>query len=295
LHTGVAIDPGFTINVNDESGLRLGTPRRLLDPVLGIDGWAVSVTRAPFQGEDVPYPVITIGNLSVTGQILPGVDYNIVVSGTRIASNEQEVRTLVGQGLAGGLQNLHFLTFTSTPYIGAVIRHYGGGILADLPPAPEVIEVPAPPIIVEVPAPQPVVYRFNEFTPAIHGVANPFRFETNVEGNLVGFMSLRAFAYMLGSTGDQISWNQATNTATVTGTHLHGHDVTVTVTPGNPRAQVTGIPGTVDIAEFAGASGPIGTISPINIGGTVFLPLRFVTNAFGYEVTLEGGMVTFRR
>ena len=45
-----------------------------------------------------------------------------------------------------------------------------------------------------------------------------------------------------------------------------------------------GLSETVDIAEAAPGSGTPGTVRTVNINNRVFVPLRFLTEVFGYEI-----------
>jgi len=51
---------------------------------------------------------------------------------------------------------------------------------------------------------------------------------------------------------------------------------------------VDGTVGTTDIAEFAeGQSGPAGTVAPIFYQNRIYLPFRFLFNAFGYSLDYD--------
>ena len=65
------------------------------------------------------------------------------------------------------------------------------------------------------------------------------------------------------------------------------------MTVGSNIAQVNGVP--TDIAAFAGASGPDGSIQVVPTpDGRIFLPIRFLTNAFGRTVEGIGEVVVIR-
>jgi hypothetical protein len=324
----LSIDRGFTVDWNRESGMRLGDVRELINRATGVmDGWIIPITTPPQAG--APLPVITLSGLTVTGEVLPNVDYIVAVSGTRIAQNEQRVRaSRVDQGHIGTMNEIHFNTFTvGIPFWAQTIVHGGGGPLdqapdwyaeppvitdieeivrdivndivsdvvggLDLNPIVNVPPVIIPPELLPPQTPAPVEFRFSEFTSNLMGVDDPFEWRI-IEGNRVGFMSIRAFIYLIGGTLADDAWDPSTNTARVTGTHFDGTPVTVTLTVGNPNAQIEGRPGTVDIAEVAGVSGPFGSISPYISQDRVMLPLRFIATLFGYTVTLEGNTVVFR-
>ena len=95
---------------------------------------------------------------------------------------------------------------------------------------------------------------------------------------------MRAFAYAAGVDTDNISW--ASRVATITGFNYQGQIVVVSVTPDSNMATVVtdGIPTFVDIAMMAdGLTGPYSTVRPLHEGGTIYLPLRFMFNVFGYQ------------
>ena len=280
-----------TVTVNAESGLRLDNGR-LMHPGaaghVGRAGVAFTVTRQPYGG-NAPAPEITISNLNVEGQAFPGIEYQVIVSGTHVAMNDQEVwhaRYDIGQaGVAHHLARLNRGIFTSLPYNETIIENLAGGVWEHAP-APEL----APGF-----ATATGEFRMWAGMGPIAGVDEPFRWVDLAGTNLrVGFVSARAFAYFVNGNPDVgVDWNAATSTATLQGQDVHGNAVQVVMTVGSNIAQVNGTP--VDIATFAGQSGPASSIQVVPTpDGRIFLPLRFLANAFGRTVHADGEVVVFR-
>ena len=294
--------PTVTVENADVSGLRLDSGR-LMAPTagghLGRAGVAFTVARQPYGG-DAPAPVITISNLNVEGQAFPGVEYQIIVSGTGIANNDQEVfnalrlanrphitqpAPIAGLAQAAAVSPMNRGVFTSLPFNETVLENVFGGVW-DTAPEP----APLPPAVVG-----PVEHRLWAGMGPIAGVDDPFRWVDTPGTNLrVGFLSARAFGYIINGSPDVgVEWNEATNTATITGEDINGNSVSVVMTVGSNIAQINGVP--TDIAAFAGASGPDGSIQVVPTpDGRIFLPIRFLTNAFGRTVTGEGEVVVIR-
>ena len=104
-------------------------------------------------------------------------------------------------------------------------------------------------------------------------------------GILVGMLAIRGFTALVGFP-DPI-WEAPA--ITIVGTNQRGQTVTVQILQGSNFATVNGVQ--VDIATFAGESGPANSIAPINQGGRLFLPLRFIANAFDLPINWVGGGV----
>jgi len=228
--------------------------------------------------------------LNVEGQAFPGVEYQIIISGTGVANNDQEVFNAVNErrtAEAAILRTMNRGIFTSLPYNETALENVFGGLL-DLSP---VLSDPAP----LAPAAVGNEFRMWAGMGPIAGVDEPFRWVPLAGTDLrVGFVSARAFAFFVnGSPDTGVNWNAATNTATITGQDVFGNAVSVVMTVGSNIAQVNGTP--VDIATYAGQSGPAGSIQVVPTpDGRIFLPLRFLANAFGRTVQAEGEVVVFR-
>ena len=107
----------------------------------------------------------------------------------------------------------------------------------------------------------------------------------------VGYISIRAFALLIGSNPDtqiQFHWPEA-YWATITGTHTNGSLITLSVTANDIRSVVThnGIQHEeFDLATWAGpltgrARGQLRTRLE---GGNLFIPFRAAAHMFGYEL-----------
>jgi len=77
------------------------------------------------------------------------------------------------------------------------------------------------------------------------------------------------------------------------GFDANGNLVEVVLTTGSSNAVINGQ--TVDIANFAGSSGPIGSIQTVNRNDRTFVPLRFLANAFLLDITFQDGTVFLER
>ena len=269
------------------SALRFDTGR-ILRPSVGThgrEGVAFTVMRAPDAGDN---PVITLSNLFVEGQAFPGVEYQIVVSGTAIANNDQEVyRANTSTAAEGGaLRHMSRGVFTTLPYNGTVVANVFGGVWDHAPEGgPGGITVP------------PVrELRLWEGMGAVSGVDTPFFWHRLNDELVVGMVALRVFADFVGDSNP--TWDQATQTAQVIAYDRNGNQVTLAVQANNTQAAIqnAGQPQqNVDIATAArGASGPAGTVMPLFVNDRIYLPLRFVAETFGYTVSMEGNVVVFR-
>ena len=109
----------------------------------------------------------------------------------------------------------------------------------------------------------------------------------------VGYVSLRAFAILIGSDpATEIRFNvPAAGWATVSGTHTDGRAVTISVTSNDPRVVVTFSAVQHSESDLAAWAGPLsgrsrGQLRTRNEGGNIFLPFRAVSNIFGYDVSM---------
>ena len=266
-----------TLNV-EGSALRF-SPGHLVNPQVGLTGREAvgfTVTRAANANEE---PLITLSNLSVEGQAFPGVEYQLVLSGPSIAMNDQEVFN-AHHGNAQGTQLRHMNrgVFTSLPYNGTIVMTEQG----------ESGPLPGP-----GPGPQETREFFLTEGVPFAGVEEPLYWHI-VGRNRVGMVSLRAFAYLVGGEDADFDWDSATRVGSVSSLNRHGEPVAISVTEGNPRANIRTGAGdqSVDMADYVrGLSGPTGSVYPINRGGRLYLPLRFVAELFGYRVERTGNVV----
>ena len=255
--------------VNAESGLVL---RRV------GDSNTFTVERV---SHDAP-ATITFTGLSITGALLPTVDYHVELISNRFT------RTSIGTGEAirlegdrGGTTELprEDIRFAGLNYTTLVAQVEG---------AQEFVDEDGPGQGTGLGTGgglQVENLRFWVGMSAIGAVENPFRFVDGAEGLSVAMVALRGFAYLIGGD-DNISYTTTAtghvDTVTLTGVDVLGSPVSIHLTIGSNMAVVNGM--SVDIASFAVGSGPAGSVRAQIIEGRTFLPLRFVAQAFGYVV-----------
>jgi hypothetical protein len=251
-----------TVIEDPTTGARL-TVRDVSPPAIATGGQAqqwftVEVTRE--STNDLP-GAFTIDGITLFGHVYRGERYFLVVSGPAIAENHFGVLT-------------HAAANATTPF--------SRGIHLTPPFAVEIIDLTGE-FDVGDRADSLDGVTFTTGV-AFRGVANPIIWRRlpgmQHEG---GFVSMRAFALAAGIDEANISW--ASRVATISGVNYQGQTVVVSVTPDSNRATIVvdGIPSDVDIAMMAdGLTGPDGTVRPVHEAGTIYLPLRFMFNVFGY-------------
>jgi hypothetical protein len=120
-------------------------------------------------------------------------------------------------------------------------------------------------------------------------VAQPFMWQ--YEGGFrVGMVSLRVVAEFFGGVPAF-----ANGVATITGTARDGSPVTIILTEGNSTALINGIE--VDIALYSESHTVAGAVMPVNFDNRIYVPMRFVVKAFGYNdnLTYDGFNVIVSR
>jgi len=286
---------------NPNTGLRLRRGYRLHHPQANfwLDGMVYVIERESWSDEPAS---ITIKNVAIAGNIYPGVDYRIVISGPGVAQNDQYVFEAQVHNTAGGqLANLTVGAFYRDPYfINAV--EFADNTTTDSGPGTGTqgpgTDSGSGTVIINPTLTLPTLFT-NQPTPG--GVENPLIFRRNTTNTTdVGFVSVAAFLDLLRAVygvdsvpTNDAAWDNATQTATIYGPHKQGFTVTVVLTVGSTNVTINGV--TMDIADsVGGASGPSGTIRVINEGNRNYLPLRCLAQAFGWVPTLEGNAVTFR-
>jgi len=295
-----------TVNNAEDTGLRLRRGYRLHHPNANfwLDGMVFVIERESWSNEPASF---TLTNAAISGQIYPGVDYKVVVSGPAVAQNDQYVFSAQADGLAAGGQ-ISVLTvgaFYRDPYEVAAVGFAeritddgtpgtGTGTVGGGNEGPGTGAVVVPNLVL------PTLFTNQPTMPS--NVENPliFRHNTTGTGYEVSYVAVAAFLDLLRAvygvdsvpTNDQ-AWNDATQTATIYGPHKQGYTVTVELTVGSTIVTINGVP--MDIADsVGGASGPSGTIPAINVNNRNYLPLRCLAQAFGWVPALEGNAVTFR-
>jgi hypothetical protein len=245
-------------DVITDPGSNLGlTVVRVENPTVGgaaTTRFLLEVTRESTEGNPGS---ITVDGLTLFGHVYQGERYFIIVSGPAIAEN-------------------HFGVVNNS------VSPMERGVFVDPPFAKEIIDFSAAADGNRALSLDGVV--FNPTT-AIGGVQPPIIWR-RLPGmaHEAGFVAARSFAVLAGVTDENINW--ASGVATISGWNYQGQWVTVILTQNSTTATVVvdGTVGTVDIAEYAeGQSGPAGTVAPIFYQNRIYLPFRFLFNAFGYS------------
>lgn len=240
--------------------------------------------------------VITLTDNFVMGNVAPGVEYMLVVTGPQIAANSNIVFAAGDNDYTPftALDNVNGL-FDTLPYSAEIVR-FGTFETEIQPPGgwqpPPTHQPQLPPL-----PPRQSVW-LNREIPFLAGtelVQAPVIFRT-VAGTGVGFVSLRAFAYLTNS--EILMDTPVQGQVTIQGLHSDGvRPVSVTVATNHSLINV--ITGETllqwDIATLAGAATgvPAGGLTVINYQGRLYLPFRAVANAFGYDVRAEGPFIVF--
>ena len=259
------------LGVNRLLGLHLAAAREAL---VGGEGLVVSnvallndITAQGAQGfSDIGFTIveipdedmndgavtITLQGVHVTGTVVPGVQYYVVVSGGIVAEN---VGNRVGM-------------FLNAPYAQEIISNArddgGAGNI-------RVGEV---------------VISIHDRLPGVD--QEPITFRT-IAGQNVGLVSMRAFAYLIG--GEAVPNYPTTGDWTINGVSVAGEVVQITVNDNSPsvRVLINGVlsPET-DLSRWAGplTGVPHGQLPVLNLNGNVFLPFRAMANIFGYDVEM---------
>jgi hypothetical protein len=301
---GTALSPfGTTFNThataqvaNNGSGLRLSPARVSVDNTYGV-----AITGVEFQVLEASYDVpaiITLVNNSVSSPIFPtGERLQITVVGDGIAENNHRVwagaapqnqtRTAANPEVAG--------IFISNPYARDIIEFAPVEIpTAGITPPPTGGEngpvIIVPPV---TPTRGPVTISQFDNLPGVTGYPIFFR---EVSGANVGFVSARAFAYLITPTGENAAQRILPDTPmvglhTIIGEHTDGRTVEVQMATGSSDVTVfyNGQPLPItDIATIAGQRSGVaaGGLTVLNEGGNLFLPFRFIATAFGYDVEM---------
>jgi hypothetical protein len=130
----------------------------------------------------------------------------------------------------------------------------------------------------------PLSLTVNEFTPPSEesGGAKPFILRDVAPGYKLGLISLRRFGNFI--EADKIEWDDASKTATVAGLDLRGNPLEISLVSDSATGTVNGV--SYDIADYSG-SAPTGTCTALNEAGAIYLPLRFVMNAYGGSLSWD--------
>ncbi|MCL2362762.1 MAG: copper amine oxidase N-terminal domain-containing protein [Defluviitaleaceae bacterium] len=263
--TGLAVSAAQTLN-QVRNGVR----------VLGIQLTVTAQSRSNTDGG-----TIRLNANDIFGHVYPGENYWIVVSGNAVAANHALVHGSSQINAPGTPNHQRAIPgiFTSLPYYGRLIEYADAGVDPNARANSIAGRTFSPQTQVEG-APEMIWHR-------APGMVH--------EG---GFVGLRAFANIAGvdpATG--INWVSTSRVANIEGWDWQGNWVTITMTQGSPWAQITRgstrgasdlLVARVDIAEFSdGRTGPSGTVVPVFQNNRIYVPFRFVFNAFGYSADYD--------
>ncbi|MCL2572034.1 MAG: copper amine oxidase N-terminal domain-containing protein [Defluviitaleaceae bacterium] len=266
-----------TVITDNQSGLQVTVTRN--HRVLSAGGESIvmqlTVTRAA--DPDIQGSITLSGN-EVFGIVYYDEIYSIVVSGNAVARNH----SLVANHNVTGANIVINGVFNTFPY---AVRFIENIIPEDGISGGQALSLDG--------------VRFDPVV-AIGGITPPVIWE-RLPGmaHEAGFVAARAFAVTAGVADENINW--ASGVATISGWNYQGQWVTVILTQNSTTATIVvdGAVGTVDIADFAeGQSGPSGTVAPVFRNNRIYLPFRFLFNAFGYQndyvLTREGNVAVVR-
>jgi len=226
--------------------------------------------RASRDNNELGEIIITGGK--ITGPVYPGAEYEVVVSGNNVANSNYTVfenRQFTSIGTVDSFidsRSRSWRLFDSEPYQEAAFEY---DVETSAPPP---AEVEAPPAIVSQ------SLTLNAFSPEINGV-KPFVMVQVSGDTSVGMVSPRVIAEFFGGTAN---WDANTGTATINGTHVDGSAVEVTLQAGATTGTINGQ--SFDIATYSGSAAP-GLVSVYTSeSNNFYVPMRFMTNAFGYTI-----------
>jgi len=216
--------------------------------------------------------------------VYPDVPYKVVVSGNAVARNDRYVFEDEYAQTYDRYQEYQWWLYDASPYEVDAIT-LGENTMADLPPQAE-IDFPPPSEGVSYMPTGPLTLTVNEFTPAAAGEGKPFILREVAPGYKIGLISLRTFSNFIGATPD---WDDTSKTATITGKDIKGDDLVITMVSGEKNGTINGQ--SYDIAEYS-KSAPTGTCTALNENGTIYLPLRFLTDAYGATLSWDANTWT---
>jgi len=273
----ITMIPGPLLVDTAESGLNVSAMRAFTDNRNGIEviGVAMTVTAASRAGTDGG--TITLSANDIFGRIYPGENYWIVVGGNAVANNHAWTAGRHTQSTTTPVRPVSGI-FAEMPYYGTLVERIGFDYAGHR--ANSIAGRTFSPQTQVEGAPEMIWHRAPGMT---------------FEG---GFVGLRAFANIAGvdpETG--INWVSTSRVANIEGWDWQGNWVTITMTQGSPWAQITRgttrgasdiLVARVDIAEFSdGRTGPSGTVVPVFQNNRIYVPFRFVFNAFGYSADYD--------
>jgi hypothetical protein len=227
---------------------------------------------------------ITFEDVLITGNIYPNVEYNVVISGNAVARNDFYVYDVATENYNRTMEQLLFF---DPPYErplfdfeGTDATRPGGTEWGD--EAPEYVADPpatvvTPPVIgseTTIVQTAPQSWTINEYTAGKEGYPSPFIMREVAGTNLaIGMVHARAIGEFLGL---DVNWTEPT--ATLSGKDKYGNDLVIKFDNGASVGYINGV--AYDIADYSGSS-PSGTGTAYNENNGLYLPLRFIMNAYG--------------
>jgi len=243
---------------------------------------------------------IRLTNNHVMGTFLPGITYGISVNANPRAAWPQPAnidRNPIAQNTSRGLIGRG--NFDEIPYFIEIVKFHDW-IYPGLPPGV------GDPTITEPgdtgdqrPTFSPLTLTDGMTVHTVNHLGEPITIAPAVLNhvitpgqNSVLVIAVRAFSDHIGA---DINWNPATSEITLTGLATGGHRMTVVLTVGSNQATIidsrVGVPITADIATWVISNSPTGassgdptTVRPVTLGGSNFLPVRFLGYLFGFDV-----------
>jgi len=258
--------------VDQASGLTLQVVRNHRVQSAGNEHMLLQLTVLTSSHTEDVLGRITLSGAEIFGLVYQDEIYYLAVTGNAIAANHSLVAN-TNRSVAGGL--VQHGAFDSIPY--------GGLLLTEIPPDHGVTPPSGRANSLDGFVFNPTVAVANVLPPVMWYRAEGMRFAA-------GFIAARSFAYATGA--EIVLWESSTREAFVAGWNYQGEWTSILLTQGSTVAVITidGVSTEHDIAEFAGQSGPSGTLAPIFRENRIYLPARFLFNAFGY-----GSDYTFSR
>jgi hypothetical protein len=260
--------------ISSSSDLSLLVVERVDTPAIGNAASSVFTLQVQQASEEGAPGTIVIDGLALFGHVYQGEIYYLIVTGAAIAENHLNVAGIGGQ-VSSAFPNLAVGIFTTPPYFTEIVEF----VAREGEGAPDR---------------RALSLANTSFDAARTVNGAPELIWVRLAGmqHEAGLVQARAFATAAGVDSDDVIWNGADGVATISGWDNQGQWVTVILTRDSAIAQI--IRGgttmqTVDIAEFAGQSGPAGTLTPVFRNDRIYLPLRFMFNVFGYsaDYTIE--------
>lgn len=159
-------------------------------------------------------------------------------------------------------------------------------LYAELPPVVPPVPVGRPPIM-----PFTLQWGMGVFMTPTAAVQNPVRTYSfpGHDGAESTLVAMRVLESVLGIPHGNMTWDGATQTATITAPNRAGTPVELRVTVDSPTAFINGQ--SVSIAQAGDFPAGV-TVYPLHLDGSVFLPLRFIFQVFEIDFAWDGATRT---